>query len=115
MRRTPYTDREGVCESCGTECSAVMQDEGIGDYEYWGSRGVHHDWVEVSPCCGAAVVDGGNKVVKSVIRHAKKDHKDGRVKAGQWYKETAIFKWRSGGPGWVEVEKRIVNPPVVSV
>lgn len=47
----------GICSSCGAPCEAEYRDEGIGPYEYWGSRGVHEDWRWVSPCCGADVID----------------------------------------------------------
>ena len=33
-------------------------DEGIGPYEYWGSRGVDHQWVAVCPHCGEYVEEG---------------------------------------------------------
>lgn len=33
-------------------------DEGIGAYEYWGSRGVDHHWVAVCPDCGEYVEEG---------------------------------------------------------
>lgn len=47
---------EGVCKSCHARCLAVWRDDGIGPYEYWGSREVHEDWHWVSPCCGFDVV-----------------------------------------------------------
>ena len=45
----------GFCSHCGEECTSITRDEGVGAYEYWGSKGVHHDYVEVSPCCDAEV------------------------------------------------------------
>ena len=51
------TEVEGWCEECGDACSGVLVDQGIGPYEYWGSRGTHHDWVVVSPCCEAGILD----------------------------------------------------------
>ena len=48
---------DGVCEACGEKCTSVTQDDGIGPFEYWGSKGVHHEYVEVSPCCQAEVID----------------------------------------------------------
>lgn len=47
----------GWCEACGSECTSVTQDDGIGPYEYFGARGTHHDYVEVSPCCQAEVLE----------------------------------------------------------
>ena len=45
------------CTYCGKECSPVIEDDGIGNYEYAGSKGVHHDYYVVSDCCGEAVED----------------------------------------------------------
>ena len=44
---------EGICSECGEICKVITIDEGIGDYEYWGARGTHHDYVQVSDCCHA--------------------------------------------------------------
>ncbi len=48
---------DGVCEECGEPCEVVAIDEGIGLYEYGSISGVHHEWVWVSLCCEASVVD----------------------------------------------------------
>jgi hypothetical protein len=45
------------CSACGKECYTRIEDEGIGEYEYWGSRGVDVRLVEVSDCCGEPVTD----------------------------------------------------------
>lgn len=42
-----------VCPSCGTECTGIWADFGIGAYEYWGARGVHTLMRFVSDCCEA--------------------------------------------------------------
>lgn len=55
-REQPEDEAEhltGWCSECGKACTSVTVDEGIGPYEYWGSRGTHHDYVEESPCCNA--------------------------------------------------------------
>lgn len=39
------------CPDCGTP----MEDEGIGAYEYWGQRCIHHDWV--CPACRDAAAN----------------------------------------------------------
>lgn len=44
-----------ICMSCGDECREARVDFGIGPYEYWGDRGVHHDYANVSDCCEAEV------------------------------------------------------------
>lgn len=55
----PYPDdgKHGYCASCGKECTAMIVDEGIGHYEYWGAKGVDVRLVEVSPCCEDVVLD----------------------------------------------------------
>lgn len=57
MKRDPEDAPEGYCESCGLPCFGVEHDEGIGAYEYFGSRGFHHDYVYRSNCCEAAILD----------------------------------------------------------
>jgi hypothetical protein len=47
----------GWCKECGKECTGKQVDEGIGPYEFWGAPGVHHDWVTLSDCCDADVLD----------------------------------------------------------
>ncbi len=47
----------GWCECCGAECYGVAVDNGIGSYEYWGSKGVHHQIDCESNCCNAKVLD----------------------------------------------------------
>ena len=48
---------DGYCDDCGLPCFGVKVDEGIGPYEYWGQRGVHHDYVFKSHCCSAEILD----------------------------------------------------------
>lgn len=45
----------GTCFECGKPGSAHIEDFGIGPYEYWGAKGVHHDYQPVSDCCEAEV------------------------------------------------------------
>lgn len=65
---TQDTDRY-ICSGCEEPCLIKMQDEGIGAYEYWGIRGVHHDYVPVSECCGDDIIDQftGRELVTSDI------------------------------------------------
>lgn len=93
-----------ICEECGKECEPVSVDFGIGSYEYWGAPGVHHDYQDVSPCCEAGMVEGGETVVRRSIHTARKDH--GTIKAGQRYRLTVTRHWRQGGPSWITTEKR---------
>jgi hypothetical protein len=51
------------CECCGEECTASVIDEGIGTYEYWGSRGVDICLVVESDCCGEPVLNDDNEYV----------------------------------------------------
>lgn len=95
----------GICDSCGDSCSATMQDMGIGSYEFWGSRGVHHDWQALSPCCSANVVEGGSKLIERKVHTARKSHGRG-IEPGDRYERTVNFHWRTDGPGWFTVEKR---------
>jgi len=39
------------CASCKSWVLPVERDHGIGPYEYWGSRGVHHNWRTECPEC----------------------------------------------------------------
>ena len=47
----------GWCSECHEECFYKTIDQGLGPYEYWGYKGVHHDYVEASSCCEAEVLD----------------------------------------------------------
>jgi len=49
--------KEGVCKSCGEECTAEIVDFGIGPYEYGSIRAVDVQLQEVSPCCEDDVID----------------------------------------------------------
>lgn len=40
-----------ICKSCNEQCNLVKHDEGIGSYEFWGSKGVDSRIVIVSNCC----------------------------------------------------------------
>jgi hypothetical protein len=94
---------EGICSDCGRYVRAVVIDNGIGPYEFWGQRGVHHDYVQASPCCHADVVEGGEKIIRRSIHTARKDH--GSIKTGDRYRLTVFRTWRKDGPSWVHVRK----------
>lgn len=98
----------GICDDCGEECTATVQDFGIGPYEFWGARGVHEDWHAASPCCGAPVVPGGVKLVSKTAYVARRDHADGKVKKGDRYERRVYRHWREDGPGWFTVQKRVL-------
>lgn len=105
----------GICDDCGLECESVTEDQGIGAYEYWGARGNDVQEVEVSPCCGAEVVEGGNTLVRITDRIARKDHKDGRIKTGDRYREVITRCYRRHGPSWYYVRKIKVKAGTVPV
>jgi hypothetical protein len=95
----------GICDDCGDACTARPVDMGIGSYEFWGSRGVHHDWQILSPCCSAEVVEGGVKLIERKVHKARKAHGKG-IEPGDRYERAVYFHWRQDGPGWFTVEKR---------
>lgn len=45
------------CRDCGSN-DVRMVDNGIGPFEYWGSRGVHHDWQPECHICGSDNIEG---------------------------------------------------------
>lgn len=47
----------GKCPACGKQTQAHVEDQGIGAYEFWGARGIHHDYVIVSNCCEEVMPD----------------------------------------------------------
>ena len=48
----------GYCRECGKYVAATVTiDVGIGPYEFWGDRGVHHDYREACPYCDNDAVD----------------------------------------------------------
>jgi len=98
----------GICEDCGHFCIAVVRDFGIGPYEYWGARGNHHDYQQVSPCCEVSIVEGDTKVIRTATHTARRDHRDGKIKAGEKYHITVTKHWRKGGPWWITTTKRKV-------
>lgn len=57
------------CSECGKKCVAVIIDEGIGCYEYWGAKGAHTAYLAVSDCCEADVINrNGSKVTVAQVR-----------------------------------------------
>ena len=49
--------RYGFCWNCDCNVRSVKADFGIGPYEYWGSKEVHHDWRDVCPTCEEEISD----------------------------------------------------------
>ena len=104
----------GICTACGEECGGKVLDEGIGSYEYWGAKGVHHDYRTVSDCCEEDIAEEGSVVVdETKIHMARKDHLDSKgqviVHAGHKYRRRYFRSWfvdRDGErKGVVHIEK----------
>jgi len=47
----------GYCPSCEEEVDVYWVDEGIGAYEYWGSREVQHKWEPLCDICRSYIED----------------------------------------------------------
>ena len=46
------------CRDCGSWIEqTVTEDHGIGPYEFWGAKGVQHDYRELCPACGSDRVE----------------------------------------------------------
>ena len=48
---------KGYCAGCHEYVTGTYIDYGIGEYEYWGYKGVHVDLELVSPCCEEELLD----------------------------------------------------------
>jgi len=57
MKHKEIEVAEGICSECQRPTRFKIEDFGIGSYEYWGARGVHHDYQWTSECCDAPPVD----------------------------------------------------------
>jgi hypothetical protein len=98
---------DGICSSCLCECDEVGVDDSFDD-----SFGTCTDWSIGSDCCGAKVCEG--KIFTSVTstHTARKDHKDGKVKAGQTYRQHLIRGYYIDDgehKGICEVTKKVLN------
>jgi hypothetical protein len=110
-----------LCNECGAPVSTdengqlPQVDLGIGPYEFWGDRGVHHDWQTVSPCCHAKIVEGGESLVSRKAHLARIEHSASSaygptiIRPGDWYECFVWRRWRSGGPSWYVVTKRLLR------
>lgn len=101
----------GICDDCGHECTAKKIDFGIGPYEYGSVKGFHHDYQYASPCCEAAVLLGGEVVLRRAVHVARFNHKDGKIKIGDKYSLTVRRSWRKDGPSWVHTQKKLIERP----
>ena len=66
----------GICEGCEQECSAIVIDNGIGHYEFWGAPGFDSRPEAVSDCCEAPVLtDDGDRISEGDIREEEESIK----------------------------------------
>lgn len=98
-----YEPKTGICSECGEACEVGIEDNSF-SHEF----GVEHVYDEVSSCCGATVLEGGVTEVRSAIHYAKRDHKDGSVKAGEWYVVRVFRHWVKNGPSWITTTKHVL-------
>lgn len=60
-----------ICEGCGQPADVREIDCGIGQYEYWGAIGRHHDWQTVTECCEAYLEEN---CLSNGIKHWKRNY-----------------------------------------
>ena len=108
-----YEGERVICSDCGHECDVVLVDHGIGGYEYWGAKGVHHDYAPGSDCCGEDVVPGGCVRLRTSVHTAREDHESGRIKSGDVYRVEVFKAWRDNGPSWIWQEKNVIKRNVI--
>lgn len=111
---------EGICTVCGELVTTTTRDEGIGSYEYWGSRGVHHEYVVGSPCHDADVVEGGQKFLGQYTHTATKRLRCAPdsikfIEVGQRYVERVYRNWKRNGGSWIVSYRHAVSPVPVEV
>jgi len=70
----------GICGCCLCECEAAPIDESFSD-----PFGNVESWRIGSACCEADIFEGAIFMEKRTKHTARKDHKDGKIKAGQRY------------------------------
>lgn len=61
-----YAGQHYLCARCGKPCDVLLVDVGIGPYEYWGSRGIDKQIIEVSGCCEATLLENKPGAFKNV-------------------------------------------------
>jgi hypothetical protein len=67
----PVEGRYGFCWNCEHNVHAVRADHGIGGFEYWGSKGIHHDWRDVCSQCGEDLQDAKDGADELVVRRVR--------------------------------------------
>jgi|WetSurSiteA1Bulk_404760.scaffolds.fasta_scaffold152585_1 hypothetical protein len=44
-----------ICTECGIEVDVMLEDFGIGPYEFWGAKGTHKDIRPICSICGEII------------------------------------------------------------
>ena len=57
MKRSGMIIGKAWCNECNEEVSVVLEDNGIGRYEFWGAVGNHHSWEAECSVCGSPIDD----------------------------------------------------------
>ena len=52
-----------ICGECKRECGYIIEEGGIGAYEFWGQKGHDSHKLVASDCCGADVLDDQGRVM----------------------------------------------------
>lgn len=105
MRQEIYeSDDNIICEECHEQCNIKVVDNGF-SFEFGSEVGFHSLKANVSSCCESTYIKGGSKLLRNVVRTARKDHRDGRIKRGDRYKERVVYSWKQNGPGWLHTTK----------
>ena len=99
---------DGICGSCLCECEEVGINESFDD-----AFGTCEDWSVGSDCCGSEVFKGRIFLDTCSTHTARKDHKDGKIKAGQKYKQWVTKGYYIDGDGnhqgIFNIVKKVVN------
>ena len=75
----------------------------------WGRLLANGYTVQYDMCLGEAYFDVASKVVRKATRTARRDHRDGKVKAGQRYVEVTTRFVNHEGHKWHTIGKRVIG------
>lgn len=98
----------GICGACHCECDEVGVDHSFSD-----GFGTCEDWDIGSSCCDASVYKGKIFLDTTTVHTARKDHKDGKVKAGQKYRQRVVKGYfiddEDLHQGIFDIVKKVIN------
>lgn len=101
-------ENTGICGDCHREVVANCYSDGFG-YEYGSIRGFHREICIECPICGGRVYRGGGTLVREATHTARRDHADGKIKAGDKYQVRVYHCYYENGPGWFMQEKQVIK------